>query len=155
MSLFLPEHWFSPEYAELRQEVGVPAQRTFQTKPQLALAMIQRAVQQGLPFERVAADDLYGRNRAFRAGLGHLPAWNPAGVQLSPLGATQWTIEFMGKEGTEIFYKYALGDWSLVEKAGDCGETLNRTLTLTFSPSGPQVVNDTVANWRNVPPCGN
>jgi len=71
--LFLPEHWFSPEYAELRQEVGVPADRTFQTKPQLALAMIRRAVQWGLPFERVAADDLYGRNRAFRAGLGHLP----------------------------------------------------------------------------------
>jgi SRSO17 transposase len=40
--LFLPEHWFSPEHAELRQEVGVPAQRTFQTKPQLALDMIQR-----------------------------------------------------------------------------------------------------------------
>jgi SRSO17 transposase len=71
--LFLPGHWFSPEYAGLRQEVGVPAQRTFQTKPQLALAMIQRAGQQGLPFERVAADDLYGRNRAFRAGLGQLP----------------------------------------------------------------------------------
>jgi SRSO17 transposase len=71
--LFLPEHWFSPEYAALRQEVGVPAQRTFQTKPQLALAMIQRAVQRGLPFARVAADDLYGRNRAFRAGLGQLP----------------------------------------------------------------------------------
>ena len=71
--LFLPEHWFSPAYAELREELGVPAQRTFQTKPQLALAMIQRAVQQGLPFERVAADDLYGRNRAFRAGLGQLP----------------------------------------------------------------------------------
>lgn len=71
--LFLPEHWFSPEYAELREEVGVPANRTFQTKPQLALAMIQRAVQRGLPFERVAADDLYGRNRAFRAALGQLP----------------------------------------------------------------------------------
>ena len=71
--LFLPEHWFSPEYAELRQEAGVPAQRTFQAKPQLALAMIQRAVQRGLSFERVAADNLYGRNRAFRAGWGQLP----------------------------------------------------------------------------------
>jgi SRSO17 transposase len=71
--LFVPEHWFSPEYAPLRQEVGLPPERTFQTKPQLALAMIQRAVQRGLPFERVAADDLYGRNRAFRAGLGCLP----------------------------------------------------------------------------------
>ena len=71
--LFLPEHWFSPEYAELRQAVGVPAPRTFQTKPELALAMIQRAAQRGLRFERVAADELYGRNRAFRAGLGPLP----------------------------------------------------------------------------------
>jgi SRSO17 transposase len=71
--LFLPEHWFSDAYAELRQQVGVPPERTFQTKPQLALAMVQRAVQRGLPSERVAADDLYGRNRAFRAGLGQLP----------------------------------------------------------------------------------
>lgn len=71
--LFLPEHWFSAPYAELRQEVGVPTDRTFQTKPQLALEMIRRAVQGGLPFERVAADDLYGRSQAFRAGLGTLP----------------------------------------------------------------------------------
>jgi SRSO17 transposase len=71
--LFLQEHWFSDAYAPLRQEVGVPPERTFQTKPQLALAMIRRAVERGLPFERVAADDLYGRNRAFRAGLGRLP----------------------------------------------------------------------------------
>lgn len=70
--LFLPEDWFSPAYAELRQAVGIPVERTFQTKPELALAMIRRAVQRGLPFERVAADDLYGRNRAFRAGLGQL-----------------------------------------------------------------------------------
>lgn len=71
--LFLQEHWFSPDYAPLRREVGVPPERTFQTKPQLALAMVRRAVARGLPFERVAADDLYGRNRAFRAGLGQLP----------------------------------------------------------------------------------
>jgi SRSO17 transposase len=71
--LFLPEHWFSPKNADLREEVGVPTDRIFQTKPQLALAMVQRAVQRGLPFGRVAADDLYGRNRAFRAGLSQLP----------------------------------------------------------------------------------
>lgn len=71
--LFLPQDWFGADYADLRQAVGLPAERTFQTKPQLASAMIQRAVQRGLPFGRVAADDLYGRNRAFRAGLGKLP----------------------------------------------------------------------------------
>jgi SRSO17 transposase len=71
--LFLPEHWFSDSYAQLRQDLGVPPERRFQTKPQLALAMIRRAVQRGLPFERVVADDLYGRSQAFRAGLGQLP----------------------------------------------------------------------------------
>jgi len=86
---------------------------------------------------------------------GNLPAWNPAAVQLTAVAATQWTIGFSGKEGTQIFYKYALGDWSFVEKASDCGEVPNRTLTLSFGASGTQIVNDTVTNWRNVPPCGN
>jgi SRSO17 transposase len=71
--LFLPEQWFSPEYKELRQKLGIPAERSFQTKPQLGLAMIDRALRRGLPFERVAADEFYGRSRAFRAGLGPLP----------------------------------------------------------------------------------
>lgn len=70
--LFLPEHWFDEAHKELRQKLGIPAERVFQTKPELGLAMIRRAVQRGLPFQRVAADDLYGRNRAFRAGLGPL-----------------------------------------------------------------------------------
>jgi SRSO17 transposase len=51
--LFLPEHWFSASYAALRQKLGVPPERTFPTKPQLALTMIRRARQRGLPFERV------------------------------------------------------------------------------------------------------
>jgi SRSO17 transposase len=70
--LFLPERWFSPEYKQLREKLGIPPERSFQTKPQLGLVMIRRALQRGLPFERVVADDLYGRNRAFRAGLGQL-----------------------------------------------------------------------------------
>jgi SRSO17 transposase len=67
--LFIPEAWFDPAYAALRREVGVPEERVFATKPALGLKMIQRAQTQGLPFERVACDDLYGRNRAFRAVL--------------------------------------------------------------------------------------
>jgi SRSO17 transposase len=67
--LFLPKNWFTPEYAERRTTLGVPETRTFQTKPELGLAMIRRARAQGLPFEWVACDDLYGRSRAFRAAL--------------------------------------------------------------------------------------
>jgi SRSO17 transposase len=70
--LFLPASWFDEAHQELRKKLGIPPERVFQTKPELGLVMIGRAVQRGLPFHRVAADDLYGRNRDFRAGLGSL-----------------------------------------------------------------------------------
>lgn len=67
--LFLPEEWFSDASAERRTRVGLPAERQFATKVQLGLEMIRRARTQGLPFDFVACDDLYGRSRAFRAAL--------------------------------------------------------------------------------------
>lgn len=67
--LFLPEAWFSPAYAERREQVELPAKREFATKPALGLRMIQRVKAAGVPFERVACDELYGRGQAFRATL--------------------------------------------------------------------------------------
>lgn len=67
--LFLPEVWFTPEYAKRRQTVGLPPERAFATKLELGLQMIRRVQAGGLPFEFVACDDLYGRSRAFRAVL--------------------------------------------------------------------------------------
>jgi SRSO17 transposase len=66
--LFLPECWFTLDTAR-RLEVGLPPERTFATKPTLGLAMIQRAQANGLPFDAVACDELYGRNRDLRAQL--------------------------------------------------------------------------------------
>jgi endoglucanase len=83
-----------------------------------------------------------------------LPAWDPSAMKLTRSSTTQWKIDLTGKAGTELEYKYALGDWSFVEKAADCGEIPNRTITLTGGSSGVQEITDTVANWRNVPPCG-
>lgn len=60
--LFLPEHWFTPEMAAERKRVGVPAERRFATKIELGWQMIQRVKTNGLPFEAVACDDLYGRS---------------------------------------------------------------------------------------------
>jgi len=60
--LFLPEHWFTPDMAGERQRVGVPAERQFATKIELGWHMIQRVKANGLPFEAVACDDLYGRS---------------------------------------------------------------------------------------------
>jgi hypothetical protein len=86
---------------------------------------------------------------------GGLPDWNPGGVVMRRTDGTHWTITLSGVEGTQVEYKYTLGDWDHVEKDGSCGEIANRQLTLTYGSSGTQAVNDTVPNWRNVAPCGN
>lgn len=60
--LFIPEKWFGAEAAAKRNRLGIPTERTFQTKPQLAWQIIQRAQANGIPFVAVDMDDLYGRN---------------------------------------------------------------------------------------------
>ena len=67
--LFIPEGWFKPEAAARRAKAEVPSERSFQTKPQLAWSMLQRAVANGIPFEAVGMDTLYGRSKKLRADL--------------------------------------------------------------------------------------
>ena len=67
--LYLPKNWFDKEHAELRQRLHVPEGLAFATKPQIGLNLVLRAHQSGLPFAAVAADAIYGRDSAFRAGL--------------------------------------------------------------------------------------
>ena len=86
---------------------------------------------------------------------GGYPDWDPGAVSLGKVNDTLWTITFTGKEGTSLEYKYTLGSWETVEKGAACEELANRTLTLDYGANGTQTVNDTVANWRNVSPCGN
>ena len=85
---------------------------------------------------------------------GNLPSWNPGATVLTRVDSTHWTITLTGKEGTEVEYKYTLGDWSHVEKDVACGEIVNHVVTLNYGTTGTQVVNDVAANWRNVAPCG-
>jgi SRSO17 transposase len=68
--LFLPEAWFAANYALLRRKVGIPISRSaFESKPVLGLKMIRRVQAQGLPFEAVLCDSLYGRSSQFRLEL--------------------------------------------------------------------------------------
>ena len=52
--LFLPEEWFEEDFAELRQELGIPKERCFETKIELGLKMVKRAKANGLPFDLLA-----------------------------------------------------------------------------------------------------
>jgi SRSO17 transposase len=60
--LYLPEDWFTDDHAELRKTVGLPKERRFQTKIELFWKMLQRAQAEGVPFDAVACDGLYGRS---------------------------------------------------------------------------------------------
>lgn len=68
--LYLPEQWANE--AERRREADIPEQVQFQTKPQIALAQIRQAVEDGVPPGVVLADEVYGSNREFRAGVAEL-----------------------------------------------------------------------------------
>jgi hypothetical protein len=64
--LFLPEAWFTDAYAARRTKCHVPDELRFQSKPQLAAAMLQAMAHEGLlPFKYVVADCLYGNSPDF------------------------------------------------------------------------------------------
>jgi len=74
--LFMLKDWFDDDHAEKRQKCGVPPELTFQTKPELALGLLQAAVQRGhVPFHWVTADALYGNSPNFRDGVAQLDKW--------------------------------------------------------------------------------
>ncbi len=61
--LFMPEQWLSDDYAERRDKCNVPEEVAFQTKPQLAVEMLQAIRLEGrLPFRYIVADCLYGNS---------------------------------------------------------------------------------------------
>jgi SRSO17 transposase len=71
--LFMPESWFAEENADKSLACGVPAELQPQTKPEIGLELLRRAIQRGdLPFAWVAADELYGDSPAFRDGVAEL-----------------------------------------------------------------------------------
>jgi SRSO17 transposase len=65
--LYLPQGW-TDDPARC-QVAGVPAQRAFATKPELARVMLQRALDAGVPAGWVTADEVYGGSPALRGWL--------------------------------------------------------------------------------------
>ena len=83
--LYLPEAWANDE--QRREKAGVPTEIKFQTKPQIALAEIERARERGIPEGVVLADAGYGNDTQFRERLSEWKLSYVAGIQS---GVTVW-----------------------------------------------------------------
>jgi SRSO17 transposase len=66
-ALYLPEEWCLD--MERRRKAKIPEQIVFQTKPQLASALVERASGWELPLAPILADCAYGDDTAFRTRL--------------------------------------------------------------------------------------
>jgi SRSO17 transposase len=77
-ALYLPAGWAGDPGR--RAEAGVPAAVAFATKPRLGAAMLERALDAGVPCSWVTGDSVYGADRALRrriearGGLGYVLA---------------------------------------------------------------------------------
>ena len=95
--LYLPQIWTQDRRG--RKKAGVPEEVRFQSKPQMALAQIRRALEEGVPVGVLLADAGYGSDGQFRAGLTELGLRYVLGVPFSisvwergqqPLPAKPW-----------------------------------------------------------------
>jgi SRSO17 transposase len=66
-ALYLPQPWADDD--DRRHRAGIPATVTFQTKPQLAREMLERALDGGVPARWVVADEIYGSDGKLRRAL--------------------------------------------------------------------------------------
>jgi SRSO17 transposase len=66
-ALFVPEGWFQDP--ERCQKVGIPPGTAHRTKPQLALEMLESALDAGVPARWVVGDEVYGSDGKLRRAL--------------------------------------------------------------------------------------
>jgi SRSO17 transposase len=76
--LYLPKDWVDDPVR--RAKAGVPADVTFQTKPEIALQQLRQAVADGVPSAVALMDPAYGNDSKLRAGISELGLSYVAGI---------------------------------------------------------------------------
>jgi SRSO17 transposase len=110
--LYLPKEW--AQYGQRRAEARVPEDVTFQTKPQLARVMLERALDAGVPASWVTGDEVYGSDRNLRVwleeqGLSHVlaikstePLWVRTDGGPAQLAASELASQIHPEEWTRL-----------------------------------------------------
>ena len=101
MQLYLPTEWVQEE--QKRKASKIPHEVTFQTKHKLALGMLTKAKEAGLPLGVVLADAGYGDGDDFREGISALSA------RSKPNQGRLWLVIEETKE-KQTPYKYYLSN---------------------------------------------
>jgi len=89
--LYLPTSWTNSP--ERREEARIPSEVTFKTKPQLALEMMTRAMNQRVPSGVVLGDSAYGSSSQFRQGVRAL------GLHYAVAVSPHTTVHLLDEEG--------------------------------------------------------
>ena len=72
--IFLPEKWFTDDYRARRKKCRLPGDTVFQTKPQLAVDILNGIRKESiLPFKYILADSIYGTSPEFIQAAEALP----------------------------------------------------------------------------------
>lgn len=110
--LYLPERWASDP--ERRTKTQVPADVQFQTKAEIALALIDQANAWGVQHAAVVADADYGDNPAFLNGLEARREWVVAAVRASFTVATARRACETGQRADALLDSVPLGQWQTI-----------------------------------------
>jgi SRSO17 transposase len=146
--LYLPQEWTGDR--ERCRQAGIPEDRHFATKPQLAQQMLARAFAAGVPATWVTGDSVYGDNRPLRRWLEAQPqayVLAVSGKEYVGLGAQQRQVKtLLASLPLEGWTRLSAGDgakgprwydWRWVSLADPVDPTWRRWLLVRRSLSAP------------------
>lgn len=139
--LFLPESWFSTANAAKRHRLGLPPERIFATKLELALRVVDRLQANDVPFEAVDCDSLYGRKGWLRDQLAQRQIEYYADVPQNTRIYWERPLVFFPKtkRGQQAQRPQVLGVSALVKELIDHSKTAWHTFGLRTSERGQLV----------------
>ena len=141
--LYLPESWTSDE--DRCAAAGVPEERRiYRSKTELALEMLERAVESGhLRGGWVAADDAFGMSPSFRDGLAtlgmHYVLVVPAGFMVWPVEPEWTTPVYQGRGGPPKPRLVAGQRRTMDQRAAAIPEDAWREITVAQGSQGPRI----------------